>query len=302
MAIDDLVAVAVHLAVVVLQLTRMDSLGGLSARRQRAGTLLAVALVDQMQTFVPRLLQPGKVTFVGVVVAVLLGCQPGHPSCVSDVDCHAHEFCVARKCQQCRQAADCPLGQRCGDGKCTAIPGYCRLNAECSNGNLCIENQCRLCGADTECPPDRICHQGACKNAQRCSSDRDCAQNEDCRDSLCIAATTSPSPASCKVPSIFFDFNESILTSESRAQLADAVTCLKESKVNSKAVGHADPRGTQEFNMALSERRARAVREHLERLGIGSDRIALLPRGSIDAKGTDEPSWAHDRRVELLPE
>jgi peptidoglycan-associated lipoprotein len=154
-----------------------------------------------------------------------------------------------------------------------------------------------------ECPPDQICHQGACKNAKRCGSDQDCAQNEDCRDSLCIAATTSPSPGGgCKVPTIFFDFNESILTSEARAQLADAVACVKESNASSRAVGHADPRGTQEFNMALSERRARAVREQLERLGIGADRITLLPRGSIDAKGTDEPSWANDRRVELLPE
>jgi peptidoglycan-associated lipoprotein len=51
--------------------------------------------------------------------------------------------------------------------------------------------------------------------------------------------------------------------------------------------------------MALSERRGQSVRSHLTRLGIGGDKMRTLPRGKIDATGTDEESWARDRRVDL---
>ena len=64
-------------------------------------------------------------------------------------------------------------------------------------------------------------------------------------------------------------------------------------------VGHTDPRGTQEYNLALSERRAQSVRDHLGRLGVDGTKLSVLPRGSLDAKGTDEPSWAQDRRVDF---
>ena len=51
-------------------------------------------------------------------------------------------------------------------------------------------------------------------------------------------------------------------------------------------VGHTDPRGTQEYNLALSERRAQSVRDHLGRLGIDGSKMTVLPRGALDAKGT----------------
>jgi outer membrane protein OmpA-like peptidoglycan-associated protein len=80
-----------------------------------------------------------------------------------------------------------------------------------------------------------------------------------------------------------------------------ALACLKTTVDGYvSAAGHAAPRGTAEYNIALSDRRARAVRDHLKRLGVDATRVAVLPRGSLDASGEDERGWARGRRVDLL--
>ena len=50
---------------------------------------------------------------VGTCGLLAAGCKPDYPSCETDKDCHEKEFCVARKCQQCRDSADCPVGSSC---------------------------------------------------------------------------------------------------------------------------------------------------------------------------------------------
>jgi peptidoglycan-associated lipoprotein len=65
-------------------------------------------------------------------------------------------------------------------------------------------------------------------------------------------------------------------------------------------VGHTDPRGTEEYNLALSDQRAQAVRRYLENLGVPSGRLVVVPKGELEAQGTDEQTWAEDRRVELI--
>lgn len=242
-----------------------------------------------------------RLIVVALTAIALSACKPDYPSCETDRDCREKEFCVDRKCQQCRQNGDCPTGQACTQGKCNAIPGYCSANASCPTGTLCINNQCRPCAADNECPTPAICHKGTCKVAKRCQSANDCEQDEDCVDGICQSAPRSPpiSSAPCPLPSVFFDFNEATLTSEATRELSGALVCLKTGAGPVRATGHADPRGTQEYNLALSERRARAVREHLGRLGIDSGKVAPLPRGALDAQGTDEATWARDRRVDL---
>ena len=81
--------------------------------------------------------------------------------------------------------------------------------------------------------------------------------------------------------------------------LARDAECIKKVNRPAQLIGHTDPRGTQEYNLALSEKRAQSVRDHLGRLGVDGTHISVLPRGSLDAKGTDEPSWAQDRRVDF---
>jgi peptidoglycan-associated lipoprotein len=66
-----------------------------------------------------------------------------------------------------------------------------------------------------------------------------------------------------------------------------------------KFVGRADPRGTQEYNMALGERRANAVMKYLAGLGVGAPQMTDTSRGALDATGSDAAAWRQDRRVDI---
>lgn len=237
---------------------------------------------------------------VAVAVVAVPACRPDYPSCETDKDCHEKEFCVERKCQQCRATTDCPTGSQCNAGKCEAIPGFCRNKSECPANKECIGNRCRACTASSECPAGSKCVNGACAPKKPCKTENDCAQNEDCVDGFCVSERgPTPPPAQCALNPVYFDFNESALTTEATSRLAVDADCLKKVGRAATLTGHADPRGTQEYNLALSEKRAQSVRDHLGRLGIDGTKMITLPRGSLDAKGTDEPSWAQDRRVDF---
>ena|SRR6185369_3186555 len=239
---------------------------------------------------------------IGAAAIATAGCSPDYPSCETDKDCHEKEFCVARKCQQCRDTKDCPAGQSCNAGKCEKIAGYCRNKSECPAGQECIANKCKACASNRECPSGSYCVKGACSAKKPCKSDDECAQNEDCVNGFCVPgekAPPPPPPKECTLEPVFFDFNESALTTEATARLAQNADCLKKTGRPVSLVGHTDPRGTQEYNLALSERRSQSVRDHLGRLGLEGNKLSVLPRGSLDAKGTDEPSWAQDRRVDF---
>jgi peptidoglycan-associated lipoprotein len=233
--------------------------------------------------------------------AVTAGCKAEYPSCETNKDCHPQEFCVANKCQQCRAAADCPAGNECNAGKCSPISGYCSSKAQCPANQECIANRCRACSADKECPGGQHCIAGACTSKKPCKTENDCAQNEDCVKGFCTTEKPpAPAPTQCSLEPVFFDFNESALTTEATAALARDADCLKQvTGRGATLVGHTDPRGTQEYNLALSEKRAQSARDHLGRLGVDGTKLSVLPRGSLDAKGTDEPSWAQDRRVDF---
>ena len=76
---------------------------------------------------------------------------------------------------------------------------------------------------------------------------------------------------------VFFATNESILTTASRETLrAQAAWLRKNSSINIVLEGHADERGTREYNLALGERRANAAKDYLMTYGISSDRISVL--------------------------
>jgi peptidoglycan-associated lipoprotein len=97
---------------------------------------------------------------------------------------------------------------------------------------------------------------------------------------------------------VYFGFDKSLLTTEAKDTLKKSDDCLKRTNDPLTLIGHADPRGTTEYNMALSDHRARAVKDYLKRLGIKPSRLRTVPRGALDATGTDEAGWARDRRVD----
>ena len=98
---------------------------------------------------------------------------------------------------------------------------------------------------------------------------------------------------------VFFATNESILTTASRETLRSQAAWLrKNSSVNVILEGHADERGTREYNLALGERRANAAKDYLMTYGISSDRISVLSYGKerpVDS-GSSPLAWSKNRR------
>ena len=79
---------------------------------------------------------------------------------------------------------------------------------------------------------------------------------------------------------VFFATNESILTTKSRDTLRKQAAWLRENtNVNVVIEGHADERGTREYNLALGERRANAAKDYLMTYGISADRISVISYG-----------------------
>lgn len=99
-----------------------------------------------------------------------------------------------------------------------------------------------------------------------------------------------------------FAYDSSSLRSEGREPLQALAECLQTGPLRGKAiqlVGRTDPRGPEDYNYRLGMARANAVAAHLRNLGVPDTALAATSRGKLDASGTDESSWAHDRRVDV---
>lgn len=100
----------------------------------------------------------------------------------------------------------------------------------------------------------------------------------------------------------YFAFDSAAIDGRARAVLAKIAECFRSGPLRGKKltlIGHADPRGDSEYNMVLGGERATSVENVLVNRGLPSDRISTTSRGEMDASGTNEQSWAHDRRVDV---
>lgn len=99
----------------------------------------------------------------------------------------------------------------------------------------------------------------------------------------------------------YFEFDQATLTSKARADLNAQIQRLKKTTGPIRLEGHADERGTREYNMALGERRAMAVADYMAINGIPRYRIETVSYGEERpvAFGQSESSYAKNRRVEL---
>ena len=109
------------------------------------------------------------------------------------------------------------------------------------------------------------------------------------------------SPLSVRI--IYFEYDSSEIQSEYRSTVEAHAAYLSQNPDTSLTLeGHADERGSREYNLALGERRAQAVKRQMLILGASSNQIRLVSYGEerpqID--GHDEASWQQNRRVEII--
>ena len=103
---------------------------------------------------------------------------------------------------------------------------------------------------------------------------------------------------------VYFDYDRALIRDDQRAALAEHAAKLNAApSVTLVLEGHCDERGTIEYNLALGQRRAEAVRAQLIRLGVEGARLDMVTFGEDRPAdpGHNEGAWARNRRVELAP-
>ena len=101
----------------------------------------------------------------------------------------------------------------------------------------------------------------------------------------------------------YFGFDSSDVRTEDANVLGQLAKCFTTGPLagkKMKLIGHADPRGSSDYNITLGQSRADAVKGYVASKGMDQAKLDSSSRGAMDATGTDEASWARDRRVDIM--
>lgn len=264
-------------------------------------------------------------SFAAVMVA---GCKPDYPACKKDKHCNVEEGekCVEGLCQNCTTDEDC-VGKgengenwvchefRCADpatvegggasgGGAQGAP--CTDTSECELGLTCKAGICDVCMEDADCVTG-TCNldTGRCADAGgggSCTTDDECAMDEICDNGMCVFSGDYGGDGTvlCDLQAVYFDFDSPKLKPEVEEQLKNAAACLAEQGRLVYLEAHADPRGTEEYNILLTDKRGQSVAKFLEQLGVNPENMQVISKGSLEATGQDPASWGQDRRVEFI--
>jgi len=99
-----------------------------------------------------------------------------------------------------------------------------------------------------------------------------------------------------------FDFDKSALIEQDRDVLNQVAKCVTDGPLQGHPlmlIGRTDPRGEVEYNFILGAYRAENVGDYLVGRGVSQEKVVLTTRGKLDASGTDDATWAGDRRVDI---
>lgn len=113
---------------------------------------------------------------------------------------------------------------------------------------------------------------------------------------------TSASSRTLSISPVYFDLDESRIKSEYESVLQAAATALRESGASVTIEGHCDERGSEEYNVALGERRGNAVRRYLLDLGVAGGQMTVVSYGEARpaVNGTGETAWQLNRRAAFV--
>lgn len=109
----------------------------------------------------------------------------------------------------------------------------------------------------------------------------------------------------CKISDAeaFFAFDSANVRPQDRVVLKKLADCFATGPLKGRRmrlVGHADPRGDEEYNRVLGQRRADNVKKAISNEGLSASQVETVSRGEDEASGTDETGWAKDRRVDIV--
>jgi peptidoglycan-associated lipoprotein len=137
------------------------------------------------------------------------------------------------------------------------------------------------------------------------TSDRDTGKDRDRSDGgETTTVTGDDGDSTPSFAAVYFEYDSSELSADSRKALDELASWLEaHPKATITIEGNTDERGTDEYNIALGEKRAHIIQTYLERLGIDADRLATVSWGEEHPadSGSDEDAWARNRRGELVP-
>lgn len=104
------------------------------------------------------------------------------------------------------------------------------------------------------------------------------------------------------IPSVYFGFNSSSISTTERAKLQQAADHLRDNPSDGLLLeGHCDWYGTADFNIALGERRSMSAKDYITTLGISPSRVETLSKGSLESTaGLSKGDSAEDRRVDVI--
>jgi peptidoglycan-associated lipoprotein len=249
-------------------------------------------------------------------ISLATGCAK-YPECSADEDCTKYSndddptvaaqakltpYCVNKMCQQCRADRDCPRGNRCNANRCERIPGYCDSASECPSPQICRNNQCQLeCTDDSACPPGAKCEANRCVQRAECASDEDCPTGKVCKSGMCVTSVVEEKV--CQMPTVYYDFDKYDIRPDAVDSLKQTAACLAaDPNISVTIEGHTDDRGTEEYNVALGERRASAAKKYLKNLGVSDKRLKPVSYGETRpvASGENEDAWQKNRRAEFV--
>ncbi len=233
------------------------------------------------------------------------GCRPNWPDCKNDKHCRVDRdgnevnyICVDGTCRECVGDADCPAGFECENFACVPEP-ECRADRDCPGNLLCRNNECvPECTANADCASGMRCENQRCVPDVECVTHADCREGFECQRGECVEVVQE---IACDVDTVHFEFDSHSLTASARRVLAENAECIRQKSGRITLEGHCDERGTQEYNLALGERRANSVRRYLIDLGIPADRLRTVSYGKerpVDHR-SNEDAWAQNRRVEF---
>jgi peptidoglycan-associated lipoprotein len=203
--------------------------------------------------------------------------------------------------------------------------GECKTSQDCLEqegfGKVCVEGRCQECAQDSDCKDGFVCRANKCVPKPECAQDSDCPKGQRCEGERCVAARDAAAeeeaskraaagpavPAQCADGTTFtvrFGFDQATLTGDAQGSLQKLADCVKQAPAKKITIsGHADERGTTQYNIALGARRAESARKYLSDLGVAT-KLDTVSFGEEKPLCTDssEDCWARNRRDEFQVE